>query len=137
MNRKLHMRGISRLMVGLFAMQLFAAGFCLMIPQAHAMPMSMEVSHAAEMGAEHCAEPMQSADTDMQHTACNHCDQPDELWQNSKLSIDADNSFITLVYAELLSISVAQPALILTSLVPTGPPRSSSLIYTTTQRIRI
>lgn len=136
--RKLYTRSISRLMVGLFAMQLFAAGFCLMVPQAHAMPMAMGISHSADMVAEHCAEPMnEKMSSQMDHSACTHCDQPDELFQSYKAPIDSELTVIAFIKVELQEINVSNSALTLTSLIPTGPPRSSSLIYTTTKRIRI
>jgi len=138
LSRKLHTRSISRLMAGLFAMQLFAAGFCLMTPQVHAMPMAMGISHSADMVAEHCSEPMnEKMDAKMDHSACTHCDQPDELFQSVKTPIDSKIAVFALINVELQEISVDNSSLNLTSLIPTGPPRSSSLIYTTTKRIRI
>ena len=137
-SRKLYTRGLSRLLAGLFAVQLFAAGFCLMIPQAHAMPMAMGISHSADMVAEHCAEPMnEQMGTEMDHAACTHCDQPDELFQSYQSPVDSDQVVFAYVKVEFQEVAVSNSALTLTSLIPTGPPRSSSLIYTTTKRILI
>lgn len=121
-------------MAGLFAMQLFAAGFCLMIPQAHAMPMAMGISYSADMVAEHCSEPKNDK---MNHSACTHCNQPDELFQIYKVPVDSELTVIAVINVELQETNARNSTLTLTSLMPTGPPRSSSIIYTITKRIRI
>ena len=140
--RKLHIRGVSRLISGLFAVQLFAAGLCMMAPDAHAMPIvatsSHTASHSMEMVADHCATPAAEAqDAGSKQSACSHCNQPDELLQNVQSSVHGDLLFIAYIRQSLNEISVFHPALGLTSRVPTGPPKSSSLLYHTTQRIRI
>jgi hypothetical protein len=125
-------------MVGLFVVQLFAVGFCLMAPQTDAMPMAMEISHSADMVAEHCDEPMDSqADVGRNHTACMHCDQPDELFKSYRSRVDFNRVLLALVQVEIQDLTTDKFSLILTSLVPMGPPRSSSLIYNITKRILI
>jgi len=140
--RKLHTRGVSRLISGLFAVQLFAAGLCMMAPDAHAMPMATTFSHTAshsmDMSADHCATPqIETQDAGTNQSACSHCNQPDELLQNIQSSVHGDLLFIAYIGLQQHDISAFQPALGLTSRVPTGPPKSSSLLYHTTQRIRI
>ncbi|WP_232710253.1 hypothetical protein [Mariprofundus aestuarium] len=138
--RKLHIRGVSRLISGLFAVQLFAAGLCMMVPATHAMPptSSHTASHSMDMSADHCAPPVADAlDAGTNQSACSHCNQPDELLQNVQSPVHGDMLFIAYIGHSLNDISVFQPALRLTSRVPTGPPKSSSLLYNTTQRIRI
>lgn len=139
-----HIRGFSRLMTGLFAVQVLAAGFCLLTPQSHAanaqpatmqMPVSSGVtSHCTKDDA---SKPADSKTEPGHHSACAHCDQPDELIQSkvSPFNIDFD-----LHVQPVAFIAIDLPAQVTVDLAvrtPTGPPRSSSLIYTTTQRIRI
>jgi len=131
-----HMRICSRLMIGLFAMQVLVGGFCLLTSEAHAMSASV---HTHEMSA-HCAK---SVDADHQHSSdqastCYHCDQPDELSNSafsSTVSMALTLSDISILPAALLSMADASG--LLSARTPTGPPRSSTLLYTTTQRILI
>jgi len=146
--RKLHMRGASRsmarLMSVLFAVQIVVGGFCLMSADVHAMPQAMA---SVDMQA-HCAKQalsdadhQQSDDqqrSDHHSDNCYHCDQPDQL-------STASGSFSAPV-ALLLPDMVAQPAApllhsvktgLFSARTPTGPPRSSSLLYRQTQRIRV
>ncbi len=131
-----HMRVFSRLMIGLFAMQVLVGGFCLLTSEAHAMPQSV---HTHDISA-HCAK---SVDADHQHSSdhadsCYHCDQPDELSNpafSSTVSMPLVFSDVSIMPAALLSMHDASG--FLSTRTPTGPPRSSSLLYTTTQRILI
>jgi len=148
--RKQQTRFISRLVAGLFAVQIVVTGFCLLTTQAHAMPMnqmqmaemdSMQVS--ADMAGEingHCSK---SSHMDGQHNntahsgGCFHCDEPDQFVKVAA----ADVAPVNLVLVAL-SVLPQMPALaawdeITAFYTPTGPPRSSSLLYTTTQRIRV
>ncbi|WP_196795099.1 hypothetical protein [Mariprofundus ferrooxydans] len=136
LRHKLHFRGLSRLMAGLFAMQIIVTSVCMLSAQAHAMPASA-MKHDAHVSyaASHCA------NTPSGHQAsghgCFHCDHPDEM---------SNGSFSSLVHvAVLLPGSISAPEARvwghvteqLSSRIPTGPPRSSTLLYTTSQRIRI
>jgi len=131
-----HMRVYSRLMIGLFAMQILVGGFCLLTSEAHAMSHSVQTH---EMSA-HCTK---SVDGDHQHSQdhagnCYHCDQPDELSNSafsSTVSMDLTFSDVSILPAALLSMADASG--LLSTRTPTGPPRSSTLLYTTTQRILI
>ena len=139
---KLHIRNTSRLMAGLFAMQLFAGAFCMMTPAVHAKPVANMSSH--EMSShhitaanEHCATTASESPNAEHQQACAHCNQPDEVLQNAQLSVDSSLQFIAYVDMKWHETDLFQAGSLLNSLVPTGPPKSSSLIYTTTQRIRI
>ncbi|MDQ6965987.1 MAG: hypothetical protein Q9M23_03570 [Mariprofundaceae bacterium] len=148
--RKQQTRFVSRLVAGLFAVQIVVTGFCLLTTQAHAMPMahmdghSMSASHmtdsmTAEM-AEHCSKPMQGSGHDAdssQSDGCFHCDEPAQF-------VKAGNVDMTPVSLVLVALSVLPEMPVLaagsetTSFhTPPGPPDSSSILYTTTQRIRV
>lgn len=125
-------------MAVMFAMQIMVGGFCLLTAEAHAMPASV---HATDMDG-HCAKPMHAASSDSgqsNHAGnCYHCDQPDEL------SISAYTSMapVVLVLSDIVSLPAAPQFSrattgMFSARTPTGPPRSSSLLYTTTQRIRV
>lgn len=143
--RKPSTRLLSRLVAGLFAVQIVVTGFCLLTSQAHAMPMSQMLGTQASasmmpaMGGS-CVKSsdMKGHHNDTSHTGgCFHCDEPDQFLKVSTADIaPAGLVFVALaVMPELASISV-QPSVAAT-LQPTGPPRSSSLLFSTTQRIRI
>jgi len=109
------------------------------------MPMSgmhaaqMLDSGMADMGA-HCAG---SSDMDGQHKAtthsggCFHCDEPAQYVKGATADMAPVNPVLVA-----LSVLPEMPSLmawdeVTTFHTPTGPPRSSSLLYTTTQRIRV
>ncbi|GAV20255.1 hypothetical protein MMIC_P1219 [Mariprofundus micogutta] len=140
LNRKLNLRGLSRLMIGLFAVQILAAGFCLISPESHsanAHTADMQMPMSADM-LEHCDVNAKAESGHDDHgSACAHCNQPDELVQSkaSTFNIDFDQPVLQVASTEIvLSTPVSIDLAVRT---PTGPPRSSSLIYTTTKRIRI
>jgi len=144
---KRHKRSFSRLMIGLFAMQVLAAGLCLMAPESHAAKIHATNSHDMQMPASgpvsadmasHCDSRAKAASDDAeQNSACVHCDQPGELVQSK---VSAFNVDVELPLSILLSseIDIHTPTSIDFSIrTPTGPPRSSSLLYQTSQRILI
>ncbi|HXH71332.1 MAG TPA: hypothetical protein VNI58_00750 [Mariprofundaceae bacterium] len=131
-----HIRKLARLFAGAFAVQVIAAGACLMVPEAHAMPMQSKAAVMAhctdmEMASDH-AMPMQHGDK----SACPHCDQPDSI---APAHIDFDHlpamAAVLVAAPQLPVAAAAEPVFAVRT--PTGPPRSASLIYQTTQRIRI
>jgi len=131
-----HIRKLARLFAGAFAVQVIAAGACLMVPEAHAMPMDGNAAVMAhctdmEMASDH-AMPMQHGDK----SACPHCNQPDSITP-AHLAFDHLPAMVAILVAapQLPVAEAADPAFTLRT--PTGPPRSASLIYQTTQRIRI
>ncbi|MDX8402915.1 MAG: hypothetical protein R8K54_00720 [Mariprofundaceae bacterium] len=123
-----------------FAVQILAAGFCLLTPQIHAataaeMPMSADIAVHCTNGDNTNAE-YEAGHAD-QNTACAHCDLPNKLVQNkvSTFNIGIDLPAVTPVHME---IKLSAPVSIDLAARPlTGPPRSSSLLYTITQRIRV
>lgn len=122
---------MARLITALFVVQLFATAFCVMLPQANAMPILAKTA----MPMNHCMNNVEKDQEKKQQAVCSHCDQPDELWQANKLSLDLDplqRTTLLYVYADIPTNNklVIVP-------FPTGPPRSCSLLYTTTQRIRL
>jgi len=143
--RKQQTRLISRLVAGLFAVQIVVTGFCLLTAQAHAMPMNqmstthMTESTMADMGGV-CSKSadMSAHESGSSHTGgCFHCDEPDQFVK----AASADVAPVSLVLVAL-SVLPQMPVLAASDEVsvfhsPTGPPRSSSLLYTTTQRIRV
>ncbi len=142
LTRSKHIRGFSRSMTRLvavmFAVQIVVGGFCLLTAEAHAMPQSVQTTDVDG----HCAK---STHVSLNHEHgsdhsgnCYHCDQPDEL----STSVFTSMAPIALVLSDFISLPVTpQPASAATGMfstrTPTGPPRSSSLLYTITQRIRI
>jgi len=138
LTRKLHTRGLSRLMAVMFAVQIMVGGFCLLTAEAHAMAAPVQTMNVDG----HCAKSTH-AGTSHEHNPdhsgnCYHCDQPDELSNSAFPSVAP----IALVLTDVISLP-AMPQLqnqatgLLYSRTPTGPPRSSTLLYTTTQRIRV
>jgi hypothetical protein len=138
--RKTHTRRISRLIAGLFAVQIIVTGFCLLTSQAHAAEMSpMAMAQMGDMSG-HCSKSMQGMG---QHSGtshsdgCFHCDEPAQFVKAGT----ADLAPVNLVLVAL-SLLPEMPALAswdeaTAFYAPTGPPRSSSLLFTTTQRIRV
>jgi len=137
--RKGHIRGTSRLMAGLFAVQLVLTGFCLLTADAHAMPMAqMSVQQNQDMTA-HCAK---SFLHDAQHSedetsGCFHCDDPDLFVKAAPVDLSSFSPVLALVVimpeVALWTASDSLPV----SLMPTGPPGSAALLYKTSQRILI
>jgi len=124
-------------MAALFAVQMLVTGFCMLTPQAHAMPDMMQ---AAQVEA-HCAkhqDGMQGHHASNQSDECYHCDQPDGLSNATQIPVAKallilPGIIMTPVVWRPLSMDVA----LMTVRSPTGPPRSSSLIYRISKRIRV
>jgi len=140
MMRRTHARRLSRLLAGVFAVQVLFAGLCLSTGAAHAMPMSPHAS-VVLMGdmAEHCALGMhnmgQAAKGHM--GGCFHCDEPGHYMQAG--SVDLPPPGLVPVGITILPGPVElSPVDILPEVqASTGPPGSFSLILTTTRRIRV
>ncbi|MDX8409640.1 MAG: hypothetical protein R8J84_06330 [Mariprofundales bacterium] len=131
------LRSVARLMTLLFVMQVVVAGACMLTPQAHAMPMAqpIDAAHAP------CSDPaVNQGDLDGHDhgDACFHCDEPDVSLTATTSLLQAPAVFTTLVAVPSATLH-PQPLLRQLRFVrtPTGPPRSASLLYTTSQRIRI
>jgi hypothetical protein len=139
LNSKRHLRGFSRFMIGLFAVQVLAAGFCLVTPEVHAAKahaMDMQMPMSDDM-ASHCESNVKAESDHAGHSACAHCDLPDELVTSKVSGFDMD---FELPAQALVAAAIEFSASLSTDFsvrTPTGPPRSSSLLYTTTQRILV
>jgi hypothetical protein len=143
--RKAHARRLSRLVAGLFAVQIVVTGFCLLTAQAHAMPMAqMGATHMSDtqMGGTsgHCSEAMQgkTQHSDTSHSdGCFHCDEPDQFVKAGTADLTQANLVLVglCVLPEMSTLAGWDEATPFYK--PTGPPRSSSLLFTTTQRIRV
>lgn len=134
---KLHTKVLSRLMAGLFAVQLIGAGFCLLTPEAHAMPAAHSMDQGMQMAAEdeHCAQPAEQSE---KHGAsCAHCLQPDISVQKHATPDQIDLVLLPDFLAHKKILTETIHAVSLSPRTPTGPPRSSTLIYDITQRIRV
>jgi len=141
LNKKSHRRALSRLISGLFAVQLIAAGLCVMMPLAHAMPM-VKAAHStmsdSMVNADHCKQPMEAQmGQNAEHSPYTHCDQLDSFLQNVSAPVQLDFQ----VQADLLPAPTASDwisqSTALFSRTPTGPPRSSSLLYHISPRILV
>jgi len=137
LTRKLPRRGLSRLMTLLFAMQIIVGGFCLLTAEAHAMSLSVQTM-AMDGNCGKSMDPDHNQQVPDHSDACYHCDQPAELSNANPASIAG----VTLVLSDVIRLPSA-PLFSHTATglfyaqMPTGPPRSSSLLYTTSQRILI
>jgi len=107
-----------------------------MAPETHAAyahEMQMPVSGSM---ASHCDNAVKS-DAGHADSACAHCDQPDELIQSKASLFNIDFEQPLILVTPTIIDSPAKATVDFSVRAPTGPPRSSSLIYTTTKRIRI
>ncbi|MBL4775620.1 MAG: hypothetical protein JKY87_06155 [Mariprofundus sp.] len=135
LNLKRHLRSFSRLMIGLFAVQVLAAGFCLFTPESHmANAQDMQMPMSSDMSA-HCANTAESGhNSDM---ACAHCDSPDELISSKVSSLHGDIDFPVAAYMVTSVDLTAALHVTVTLHPPTGPPPSSTFLFHNNQRILI
>jgi len=122
----------------IFAVQIVVGGFCLLTAEAHAMPASVQTMNMDT----HCAKSMHTISNhehESDHSGnCYHCDQPDQLFSSAFTPMVP----VSLALSGVISVAAAPrfgraATGWLSSRTPAGPPRSSSLLYTTTLRIRI
>jgi len=138
---KRHRRGLfrpllGRLLAGVFAVQVVLTGFCLLSNDAHAMPMAQTNTSQVKEMAEHCSK---AATHEQGHHAdgCFHCDDQNLFVKAAPIDFPASSfSFVLLIAMPEFPQWTASEA-IPVGLMPTGPPRSTTLLYTTTQRIRV
>jgi len=129
-----HMHGYSRLMIGLFALQFVAAGFCLVSPALHAAEVEMPAPMSSDVSA-HCDQyaEAESSGTDQQ-SACAHCDAPDELISSKVSNSNVD---LPVIAWALTGFDVVASLTIDLAVRPsTGPPRAP-LLFHRNQRILI
>lgn len=130
------LRTLSRLMAGLFAVQLLAAGLCLLTPSSH-MAMAQESMATMQGDMAQCSDKAMSEHHGNHKGACAHCDQPDELLPNIAMDHQADVALPMLalvsMLADLPDLQQAQrPAK-----AANAPPGQAAPLYQTTRRIRI
>jgi hypothetical protein len=124
------MARLGRAVIVAFAAQVVAGAMCLMPAAAMAGP---QVAGVPAMSA--CAKDHGASPTHARH-ACPHCDQPDG---NASLSINILTPptmvFVAVVASPPAALTAPRAGFI--QPIPTGPPRSDSLLLTHTQRLRI
>ncbi len=129
--------GLSALSAGVFALQVLVTGFCLLSSQAHAMEGPMAEDMAVHCPKADLANAAGESRHDSGHDACFHCDDGEKY---AKLSTGEAPAFSAQFVAlfPIAQIEHVPAASGIDSIrLTTGPPRSSSLLYSTTQRIRI
>jgi len=144
-------------MVGLFAVQMVLTGICMLSPNAHAaMPITNMTSTTmsnttstttsnmmAQQGdtmAGHCSQTLSHAPhqaNDAHSKACFHCDDSDMFVKAAVADVPVFSPVLVFV-SVMPEVSVwhAEQAVSM-AVMPTGPPRSDSLLFSTTRRIRI
>ncbi|MDQ7010883.1 MAG: hypothetical protein Q9M29_03585 [Mariprofundaceae bacterium] len=134
MLNKCAFRRMGRGFMAVFAVQLLAASFCAMPASAHIAVAPHQFASSTSYQEGDCSEGMPMP---VQHQACAHCDMPDM----------ASGSHLAVVAAEMTVLFHAMPSIIPGSQAPEhigvlrtrilAPPRSTTLLFTTTQRILI
>lgn len=127
-------RRMGRGLMAVFAVQLLAAGFCAMPAGAHIVTALHQSASSTSYQKGDCSEGMPMP---VQHQACVHCAMPD-LTSGSHLAV---------VAAEITVLCHAMPSTVPGIQAPEhagvlrtrilAPPRSTTLLFTTTQRILI
>ncbi|RMH60076.1 MAG: hypothetical protein D6678_06690 [Zetaproteobacteria bacterium] len=122
--REQWLRALRLLCAAIFVAQTLLAGLCLMGGQAHA--------GAVALHAQHCKATDNPGKAP--HRACYHCVSPDELVSPGPLWVVDHVAVFVPVARQGMPV---RARLDVGARVPTGPPRSSTLIYRLTKRIRI
>jgi len=131
MTRKtLRQSGWNTWFIALFVFQMVAVGFCALSASAHAA--SLVNSPLQSDCSKGMSGPDQGQASDQ---ICSHCDMPDQAYQSIATPPDHTSVLIGLVF--LSGIDVAESTPFTFNKWILAPPRSSSLIYNTTQRILI
>lgn len=143
--RKQTNRLLSRLVAGLFAVQIVVTGFCLLSSHAHAMPMhqmsSSSLSHTMMTGMDGACG--KSAHMDGEHNGtshsggCFHCDEPDQFVKAAPVDVTPVSVILACVALMQSDMNPGVSEMPVGVSLSTGPPRSSSLLFTTTRRIRV
>jgi len=127
-----------------FSVQLFASTLCLVssaqaaeeIKASHCHEtMQMDSSHQMAMQHEMGTKPIHDQSEKMPMSACSHCESPEDiaLFIND---LDLSGQLFTFIVVETSATTSASTSENFTERAQ-APPRSSSTLYTTTQRIRI
>ncbi len=131
-------RGFQRLMAGvalLFTAQLLLSSACLMAADMPATPSDDGSIMLLTEVEKHCNADIGLHQQQPQAHACFHCEEPTQASSAvfALLSLDHISMFSVLDREDYHVFTLSM----LISRTPTGPPRSSSLLFTTTQRILI
>jgi len=125
-------------------MQILLAGFCLMTRDVHAAAISSMSEIQADAMAGLCGKSeMHHAQPPTGHhgSGCFHCDRQTPLIQSASATALADMPVFSplLALVALVSEPVQRTMAASVSMpdMATAPPRSSTLLFTTTQRIRV
>ncbi len=133
-----HIRGVTRLIAGLFAVQLVLTGFCLLPSDAHAMPTAKMSVKQTDLMTKPCSKSVRhSVPSGAQHSACFHCNGQNLFVKVAVVDLPTFTPMLSLVLVMARIEAWSESAGHTAELMPTGPPRSSSLLYATTQRILI
>jgi len=127
-----------------FAVQLLATTLCLVssaqaaeeITANHCVDaMQMDSTHQMAMQHEMAVKPMQAQSEQMPMSACSHCESPEDiaLFINN---LDLSNLLSAFIVVETSATTSATTSQNFVERAQ-APPRSSTTLYTTTQRIRI
>ena len=135
-----HVRRWAGALVMLFAFQVVVAGFCLLTREAHAAPMpDMSMVQTEQHVGGSCAQASQTDPSAPAHSSgdCFHCNKQTPFVKTAAPDVPA---FAPLLAFVAIAPEWTEQAAIVPSVAPdsaTGPPRSSSLLFTTTRRIRV
>ena len=130
-----YLRGCSRLMIGLFAMQCIVASFCLITPVVHASDIQMPSASALNFDAACEKSTMTTSDHADPGMVCTHCDLPNELISSFAASPDVDTPAALLI--EVVDDVMVSSHIDLNLRPSTGPPQYAPLFYHNNQRILI
>jgi len=124
------MRRLMATVTILFAAQLLLSSACLM---AEAAPMAQ--TGASHKHMDHHADAHPAAPAQQQKSCCNYEKSKQAVSASLSPSLDLPNFVVnTHIYTDTVLFTASSFAI---ARMPRGPPRSSSLLFSTTQRIRI
>ncbi len=133
---------VARLLAVLFAAQVVAAGFCLLVPQAHAME-QMGVAPVTQPAAS-CVEsvdaPAHMVGDHAHHAgACFHCSQPDMASSATAVELPTSPQMVALlVVAGVLSPVESAPSMVAANLHDPGDHAADrALLFHLIPRIRV
>ncbi len=124
------MARLGRAVIAAFAAQVVAGAMCLMPAVAMAAPQASASSAMPACTMDHGASP-----THARH-ACPHCDAPDSITPSHIGFAHPPAMAFVAVVAPSPSVAETRVGFFVRP-IPTGPPRSASLLLTQTKRLRI
>jgi len=129
--RAFHRMG--RGLMAVFAVQLLAAGFCAMPASAHAAMASHQYASSASCQQGDCNRGMPMP---AQHQACAHCGMPDLASGHVAVASPGTTVLAHVALPVAPGLQAPKQADVFRTRI-LAPPRSTTLLFTTTQRIRI